>query len=93
MAAAGGRLPDHPCAHPDNDPNGPFATLAELGDACIVLVGALVEGHESHRNDLGARPRPLAVESMPSGKQAALIIVQVTGAAPAAANRANVRAA
>jgi ANTAR domain/GAF domain len=59
----------------DDDLNGPFAGLAELAEAFNGLVRALVEDGEL----AAMSPRrilDLAVECMPAGKHAALIVVQ-----------------
>src|SRR5690349_15837636 len=68
-----------------DDTNSPFAALAELAEAFIVLVRALVEGDEL----TAMTPRrilDLAVECMPPGKHAALIAVQDGDARSIAAN-------
>jgi hypothetical protein len=59
----------------DDELNGPFAALAELAEAFNGLVTALVEDSEL----AAMSPRrilDLAVECIPAGKHAALIVVQ-----------------
>jgi hypothetical protein len=68
-----------------DDPSGPFAALAELAEAFIVLVRALVEGDELTAMT-PQRILDLAVEFMPPGKHAALIAVQDGEARSIAAN-------
>ena len=70
---------------PEDDLDGPFRALAELAEAFIVLVRALVEDDEL----TAMTPRrilDLAAECVPAGKHTALIVVQDGEARSIAAN-------